>query len=149
MEHSAEKLPLGRLLMRVMVLHRGQAHDALERLGLYRGQAAVLTVLWAEEGLIQSELAARTWVQPATMTTALQRMEQADLIERRPDADDQRVSRVYLTEAGRALEGPVKARFQAIEARTLAGFTEDERDQLRRFLERIAHNLEEEGDAGV
>lgn len=142
MEHAAEGLSLGRLLVRVMVLHRGQAHDALEQLGLYRGQAGILIVLWSEEGLMQSELAARTWVQPATMTTALQRMEQAGLIERHPDADDQRVSRVYLTEAGRALEGPVKARFQEIEARTFADFSADERDQLRRFLERIVHNLQ-------
>jgi DNA-binding MarR family transcriptional regulator len=146
MEDSAELLSLGRLLVRVMVLHRGHVHEALERLGLYRGQAFILHVLWDEEGLMQSELAARTWVQPATMTTALQRMEQAGLIERHPDADDQRVSRVYLTEAGKALEGPVKESFQEIEARTFAGFGADERERLRCFLEQIAGNLEEEDD---
>lgn len=136
--------PLGRLLARTSKLHRGRIHETLESLGLYRGQAFILNVLWQEEGLPQSELASRTWVQPATMTTALQRMEQSGLIVRRPDPEDQRVSRVYLTEAGRALEGPVRASFEAVESTTFAGFSSEERLLMRRLLDRIIDNLSEE-----
>ena len=65
-----------RLLMKAGKLHRSTIHARLEGLGLYRGQAAILSVLWNEEGIAQTEIAARTWVSPATMTHALQRMEQ-------------------------------------------------------------------------
>jgi DNA-binding MarR family transcriptional regulator len=139
-----DEVPLGRLMMQAMKLHRGEIHDLLEQLGLYRGQAFILSALWVEEGLPQSELAARTWVQPATMTTALQRMEQSGLVIRRPDPDDQRVSRVYLTAAGRALEAPVKASFEELEKKTFAGLSPDERAQLRELLHRIIGNLDEE-----
>ena len=143
MGDPVEEVPLGRLLMHAMKLHRSQVHGVLERLGLYRGQAFILGVLWQEEGLPQSELAARTWVQPATMTTALQRMEQTGLVVRRPDQEDQRISRVYLTEAGRALEEPVKDSFAEIERTTFAGLTSDEQAALRMILLRIIGNLEE------
>ena len=53
---------------------------------------------------------------------------------RRPDPDDQRVSRVYLTEAGRAVQGRVQAVWDQMEAETFAGFTPEERVLLRRFL---------------
>ena len=143
MDRMLKEEPLGRVLMRAMKLHRNQIHATLERLGLYRGQAFILHVLWTEEGLPQSELAARTWVQPATMTTALQRMEQSGLIVRKPDPEDQRVSRVYLTDAGKALEVPVKQSFQELEETTFEGFSDEERTRLREFLVRILENLDE------
>ena len=40
-------------------------------------------------------------VKPATLTVMLQRMEQAGLVERRNDTQDQRVQRVYITELGK------------------------------------------------
>lgn len=135
---------LGQLLWRLIKLHRGQAHAVLDQLGLYRGQNFVLEVLWEQEGLMQSELAERTLVQPATITTSLQRMEAAGLVERRPDPHDQRVTRVYLTEGGRALQEPVRAAWRQLERRTFAGFTPEEREQLRRYLRHIIENLERE-----
>jgi DNA-binding MarR family transcriptional regulator len=142
-ETRAEEL--GRLLWRVIKLHRSRAHAVLDQLGLYRGQNFVLEVLWEQEGLMQSELAERTLVQPATITTSLQRMEAAGLVERRPDPRDQRVIRVYLTEDGRALAEPVRAAWRQLEQRTFAGFTPEEREELRWYLDRIIENLEREG----
>lgn len=135
---------LGDLLWRIIKLHRLHAHAVLEQLGLYRGQHFVLAALWDQEGLTQSELAERTMVRPATMTASLQRMEAAGLVERRSDPHDQRVTRVYLTEAGRALKASVNAAWRALEQRTFSGFTPDEREQLRRFLSHIIANLEQE-----
>jgi MarR family transcriptional regulator, organic hydroperoxide resistance regulator len=132
----------GRLLMKAMKLHRGNLHASLERLGLYRGQAAILHVLWEEEGIAQTDIATRTWVSPATITNALQRMEQVGLIERCSDPVDQRRTRVTLTEAGRALEDPVMQAWRDIEDRTLAGFSREEGTLLRDFLGRIIKNME-------
>jgi len=134
--------PTVRLLMRAMKLHQGNIRAKLEELGLYRGQAAILSALWHEEGIAQTEIAARTWVSPATMTHALQRMEQVGLIERRPDPEDQRRSRVYLTDAGRALEGPVSQAWADIEGRLLDGFSQEEQTLLRQFLKGMIANME-------
>lgn len=48
-----------RLLMKAMKLHRSNVHRKLVGLGLYRGQAAVLNALWHEEGIAQTDIAAR------------------------------------------------------------------------------------------
>jgi DNA-binding MarR family transcriptional regulator len=104
-------------------------------------QEMVLVHLWEQEGLTQSELADRIDVDVSTLTKALQRMERSHLVHRRPDTDDGRVSRVYLTERGRALEQPIVALWQELDARAFAGLTPVERDLLRRVLVQVRQNL--------
>jgi DNA-binding MarR family transcriptional regulator len=132
---------LGYLLVEVSKLHRVHAHAALEELGLYRGQNFVLTALSEQEGLAQSELAERLLVRPPTISNSLERMETAGWIERRPDPDDRRISRVYLTEEGRALQGAVSALWYELEVRTFAGLSAGQKDSLWHALRRVRENL--------
>ena len=122
-------------------LRRARIQALLEEIGLHRGQPFILSVLWEREGITHSELAERLFVKPATITNGLKRMEKAGLVERRPDPNDQRLSRVYLTEAGWAIRQQVEAVWRRFEAETLAGFNAEERAALRRFLQRIHENL--------
>ena len=133
------------LLVQVSKLHRSRAHHLLESLGLYRGQTHVLRALWEQEGMTHGELAAQIRVQPATITKMIQRMEKAGFVARRPDPKDQRVSRVYLTEAGRTVQGKVEQVWQTLEDETFAGFTFEERVLLRRFFLQIRENLSRAG----
>jgi len=116
-------------------------HQLLEALGLYRGQPPVLRALWEQEGLTHSELAARLNIAPATITKMLQRMEKAGFLQRRPDPADQRVSRVFLTEAGRAVQTRLQGVFDRMEAETFAGFAPPERAALRDSLLHMRANL--------
>ena len=129
------------LLGQVCKLHYHRVHALLERLGLYRGQPHMLKILWERDGSTQTELAERLHVQPSTVTKMVQRMEKAGFVERRPDPEDQRVSRVYLTDAGRAVQETVKQVWRTMEEETLQGFTLEERELLRGFLSRMRENL--------
>jgi DNA-binding MarR family transcriptional regulator len=120
---------------------RKRLHSLLEDTGLHRGQHFILHVLWEEEGIMHSELAARSCVQPATITNALKRMEKAGLVERRRDTEDERVSRVYLTEAGRDMRSKVEDTFRNFEAQAFAGLSEEEVATLRALLLRVQNNL--------
>jgi DNA-binding MarR family transcriptional regulator len=71
----------------------------------------------------------------------VQRMERAGLVTRRHDAEDERLSRVYLTDAGRSIHGAAEAAWRRLEAQAFAGFTADERLLLDDFLPRIQRNL--------
>ncbi len=128
-------------LAQVSHLHYHRVHELLEAIGMYRGQPQVLSALWDREGLTHSELAELLHNTPATTTRMLQRMESAGFITRRPDATDQRVSRVYLTEAGRAIQTRVETVFRTMEAETFAGFSPEETEVLRQFLHRLRDNL--------
>ncbi len=129
------------ILANICHLHYTRVHQFLEELGLYRGQPHLLRELWEQEGRTHSELAERLQITPATITKMLQRMEKAGFIQRQPDKEDQRVSRVYLTEAGRAIQSQVEAVWQAMDEETFSGFTFEERVLLRRFLLQMRQNL--------
>ncbi len=134
---------LGYLLGQVCKAHYFRARTLLEDLGLYRGQQFVLCALWKEEGITHSELADRLGVHPTTVTNAVKRMERSGFVERRPDPRDERVSRVYLTDAGRGIRGAVERVWAELEEETLDGFSDEERQTLARLLDRIRENLED------
>lgn len=129
------------LLGRMCKLMRMRIHALFAEIGLHRGQHFVLHVLWQEEGIMHSELAARTCVRPATITNAIKRLEEAGLVERRRDAEDERVSRVYLTEAGRGIQSKVEKTLRDFEAQAFAGLSEEEVATLRALLLKVQDNL--------
>ena len=129
------------LLANVSHLHHSRARQQFEALKLYRGQPPVLRALWQEEGQTQTELAEKMQIAPATLTKMLQRMQKAGFIQRQADKSDQRVSRVYLTEKGHAVQGQLEQTFARMETETFANFTLEERLLLRRFLLQVRDNL--------
>lgn len=138
------------LLAQVCRLHRERAGAILEAVGLFRGQPPVLMSLHGEDGQTQGDLAAHLRVAPATMTKMLQRLERAGFVQRRPDAVDQRISRVYLTDAGRAVRSEMMVALGTLEAETFAGLDAAQLLQLRGLLERLRTNLRRAvGDQGT
>jgi MarR family transcriptional regulator, transcriptional regulator for hemolysin len=82
---------------------RTYADEKTGRLGITRAQWTVLARLDRFEGLKQSELAEMLDLQPITLTRLLDRLCAGGLIERRPDPNDRRANRLYLTPAARPL----------------------------------------------
>jgi len=136
--HIAE---MDHLLANVAHLHHLRAHQLLESLGLYRGQPPVLFALWEQEGLTQTELSQRMKITPATITKMLQRMEKSGFIQRRPDEHDQRVTRVFLTSAGRLIQSQVEQVWRTLQADAFKDFNEDDLATARNLLTRVLRNL--------
>jgi DNA-binding MarR family transcriptional regulator len=132
---------LDSLFSQICRLKHHRVRTLLESLGLHRGQPRVLGALWEQEGLTHTELVKRLRLRPATITKMIHRMERAGFVERRPDLEDQRVSRVFLTEAGRAVEAEVHQVWQTLEQDAFEGFNLEERVLLRRFFLQIRENL--------
>jgi len=74
----------------------------------------------------------------------VQRMTAQELIERKPDPVDKRIQRVFTTERGRALHGVPTMLEEEVTAKTLQGFSDDERLFLSRLLARALRNIEAE-----
>jgi MarR family transcriptional regulator for hemolysin len=68
-----------------------------------RAKWAVLARLDRFEGLKQAELAEMLDLQPISLTRLLDGLADNGLIERRPDPDDRRAKRLFLTPAARPL----------------------------------------------
>lgn len=129
------------LLAQICKAHRGCAEENLNHIGLHAGQEMFLMHLWEADGLTQSQLAERMGVQPPTVNKMLARLEASGLVTRREDAEDRRVSRVYLTEHACSLRQRVDETWGALEERTIASLTLDERVLLRRLLMQVYANL--------
>jgi DNA-binding MarR family transcriptional regulator len=129
------------LLIRVCRVHHNLARQSLEKTGLHRGQPPILFALGKQDGMTHSELAAKMEVTPAAISNMVKRMEQAGFVVRRRDAEDERVSRVYLTDVGQAVYSQVEAIAQQVNETTFAGFTGEERNIMRDFLTRIHSSL--------
>lgn len=100
----------------------------------------VLSRLVARDGQYQSELAAATYRDRPNMSRILAGMEARDLVFRRPDRDDRRKMRVYLTpEAGElvAAIAPLAARTRD---QLYDGLKKKQLKALRKTLRRIESN---------
>ena len=74
--------------------------EALGVHGLTLSQFDVLATLWHGEGITQQELAERLLVTKGNVVGLIDRLSATGWVERRPDLEDRRANRLYLTEAG-------------------------------------------------
>jgi DNA-binding MarR family transcriptional regulator len=118
-------------------LLRAAADAAVQRHGLRLGQDHLLAALWAEDGRTPGEIAASVNVTTPAVTKLATRLAEAGLLERRPDPRDNRLVRLWLTPAGRALQAPIEAERQQLEDRITATLTKTERAQLLKALAKI------------
>ncbi|MBG0784678.1 MAG: MarR family transcriptional regulator [Anaerolineaceae bacterium] len=133
----------GFLLSRVGLAHRNMVGQKMRVLGLHRGQPPVLFTLEKHEGMSNSEMAEFLNVTPATLTNKIKRMEKAGLVIRKRDPEDERVSRIYMTEKGRGIMNQLKESMREIETILLNGFSEAEIEDLREKISRILENISE------
>jgi DNA-binding MarR family transcriptional regulator len=118
-------------------------HAEIDRHGITRGQWRFLRELWHEDGLTQTELAARVGRREPTAGTAVRLLERAGLIKLEREADDRRKTRVHVTRKGRALEAelvPLVRKFDALITRDL---TRDEVEQFKSLMERLRATVDE------
>ena len=101
----------------------------------------ILQTLAEHEGELQRQLADRLCIEGPTMTRHLDRLEADGLIERRPDPDDRRGTRVYATDGGRARLGDLWSVMERSERDVLAGFSEHEVDLIEDLLSRLRENV--------
>jgi DNA-binding MarR family transcriptional regulator len=120
----------GRLLMKTMAGHGG-----------HPGQAGCLWALGTREGISQRELAEMVHLAPPTVTAMLQKMEKAGLIERTDDVEDQRITRIRLTETGRSLDHDLRAAHGQYIAATIGSMSEHDRRELVRLLGLLSGNI--------
>lgn len=141
MEPNSPEMPLMALVSRLTRQHHYNSFLSLKDQDVHPGQPPVLFELSRRDGLRQSELAEKLRVKPATITVMLNRMVKNGHVERRTDPDDQRVSRVFLTDKGRAAVTEVREALRASEAHALEGITEEEKAQVRRLLLHMYENV--------
>ncbi len=114
---------------------------ALRPAGVTRSQGWLLAYLSREDGMAQSELAAQLDVGKVALGGLVDRLESSGLVERRPDAGDRRVKRVFLTAAGRRVVRKQRAIAAKTNAEILAGIDPADVRATARTLYALKQNL--------
>lgn len=107
-------------------------------------QFDVLQILMHDDGLEHRELQKRLAVASPTLTNILDRMERDGHVQRRADAADGRIKRIYLGDKARTLcwsDEFCQAGERLVET-MFRGFSDDEKHLFSRMLNRIEKNLE-------
>lgn len=138
---NIDKDSLYYIFLEILRLHFYRSHVLFDEIGINPGQSHLLFVLSREDGLSQSEIAAKLDVKPSTITVMLRRMEKASLVRRCQDTEDQRVSRVYITDEGRETCNSAKKIAKKLEEECFGNFTVEEKVVLRRLFMQMRDNL--------
>ena len=109
--------------------------------GMTRAKWAVLARLDRFEGLKQTELAEMLDLQPISLTRLLDSLCNGGLIERRPDPNDRRAKRLFLTQAARPLIAQLSDLGEDLMETALAGLDQTERSALLARLGTVKENL--------
>jgi DNA-binding MarR family transcriptional regulator len=107
------------------------------------GQAMCLRLLTVNDGATQRDVARMLHVAPPTVSKMLSTMEKAGLVERRADAADQRLTRVYLTAEGRERSDEMGVAVGEYVNATFATLSERDRRDLARLLEKLGARISE------
>ena len=119
-----------------------RAFDARAReIGVTRPQWQVLVMLTRHEGVNQGGLAELLDVEPITVCRMVDRLQEADLVERRPDPADRRSWRLFLTGKAVALLAQLQPLGEQLEAEAFEGISSEEREAVLATLGRLRNNL--------
>lgn len=121
---------------------KGATHVIADVPGGPRGYQVLTAAASGAEGT-QLALANKLGIDRTVMTYLLDDLEQAGLIERRPDPADRRARRIVATDAGRATMCEVQGKLAHVETRILSALGEPERAMFRELLRKVATRVDE------
>lgn len=117
----------------------GAYQEYLSALGITYPQYLVLVVLWERDGERVSGIGERLFLDSATLTPLLKRLEARGLVERRRSTEDERVVEVFLTSEGKRMQRKAGELAHGIFCKTKLGLPELTR--LRDSLQELTKNL--------
>lgn len=110
-------------------------------LGVTAEQRMLVRTVGRFPGITVGRLAELLCVEPATVSTALSRLEQRGIVARESDPRDRRRTAISLTARGRALDAPAARTVESAVAAALAETTPTEIAEATRLLSRIEAQL--------
>ena len=140
-----EKGYLAYLLRQAQAATRLTLERALADHGITPPQFAVLTMLRAYPGLSGADLARVALLTPQTVGVIIRNLERSRAIRKTPHPVHGRVLQWTLTRRGGILLGKCQRHVRALERRLMAGLGAKGQGTVRRWLSKIAADLQQDG----
>ncbi|HWJ71460.1 MAG TPA: MarR family transcriptional regulator [Sphingobium sp.] len=122
-------------------LYRRRFDERTRSFGITGPQMRALVAIMRVPGINQGMLAERLDVEPITTCRMVDRLEQAELVERRRDPQDRRAWQLYLTTAAEPIARKLQAIGQTVLDDSLRGIPTADRESALALLAQIRNNL--------
>ena len=132
---------IGYLLADNSRLARWAFDQQVREIGVTGPQARLLLTLHRVPGENQGYYAERLEVEPITLCRMVDRLEEASMVERRPDPADRRAWQLHLTDKSRKIVEKLQQRVDSLVEDMLDGLTSAERSEFARLLNVVGSNL--------
>ena len=133
--------PIGYQLADNSRLARWAFDQRVREIGVTGPQARLLLNLHRRPGENQGFYAEQLEVEPITLCRMVDRLEEASMIERRPDPADRRAWQLHLTDKSRQIVERLQQRVDSLVEDMLDGLTPAERSEFARLLKHVGANL--------
>ena len=141
---EVQDLKIGFLIHDVSRLRRIAFDHLMKPMGITRAQWWVIAHLSRQNGMMQTELAELLDIGKVALGGMVDRLEAGGWVERRPDALDRRIKRVFLAPASHELIRKMQVAEQSQNRDVLKGFNREQRAYLADMLARLRRNLHPE-----
>ena len=139
---------LGFLLGDVARLTRTAFDRRVASLGLTRSQWWVLTYVFRDQGLTQSELVDHLEIGKVALGNLIDWLEAKGWVDRRPDPNDRRINRVHLTDKAAPIMDDMRAPAQDLYDMIVSGLSKARRESLVDMLLVVRKNLIDDSNHG-
>ena len=129
------------LMNRLMGRYNAGFKERLAGMGLTTPKARSLAVLSVIDGPLIGELSVYTVTEQSTLSRALDQLQEGGLIPRATDPDDSRATRVYITDAGRAVFANLWPHMHAAQERMFRDIPAVERQAFIATLQKMLVNI--------
>lgn len=141
MEYDYTKLLGFRIIKGEVLIKRRILNAFIEKgYGITFEQWTVLNVLYTEPGLIQSDIAQRTYKDKTNVTRILDVLSKDGYIIRKNSKKDRRISCIYLTDAAQKMFEDLIPYIEEVNEQLRKGISDEELNLFYSVLERLCEN---------
>ncbi|WP_346866691.1 MULTISPECIES: MarR family transcriptional regulator [unclassified Clostridium] len=113
----------------------------LQENGTTRVQWIALFYIGKAGEISQKELSDYMDIKESSMVRLIDRMEKEELVERRKDLEDRRITKIILTDKGKFLKEELMPRGQAFQDDVLKGISKENLEIFKEVLQRMTDNI--------
>jgi len=129
------------LMNRIIGRYNAALADEMAALELTTPQMRSLAILSLKDGILIRELAVYAVAQQSTLSRSLDALDQTGLIRRETDPQDSRATRVFITDAGRAVYDRLWPHMAQAEEAMFKGIDRDEKRAFLGTLQSVLRNI--------
>lgn len=131
------------LLMATQATFQKKVLNRCKETDLTAGQPKVLDYLKDHDGASQKDIAKGCHIEPASLSSILNRMEEKKIVARKMLNGNRRSTYIFLTELGKELQLSVENAFDEIESSAFEGVSEEDRETFMNVLLKVYENIKE------